>query len=1241
MASLETLELTISANAASATTAIGKLTTSLINLETAIKTPLQQLTLLNAQLRILKGYSTTKIPNIAGSGRKYRTPGSPVSASEAMRLVNSASRQELLTKKGQGMMSEYMTNATGGFYNQKELAQNAMAIKKVTEEIQNAGQASNESSKKASAFSQTLSQIGKIAKTMLIRTALKAMISSFSETWSNAYQFSKNLGGEFATNIDKIKGSLKSMSTSIIQAFSPLVSIVTPIINTISGAISYLCDLLTDVLSLLGLSSDLIGASAESIDNAGSSASSAAKNVTAAFDELNVINKSSGNSGSSGSSAIFSNEITEELAKIQVAVGESLIAIGLILAFTGHIPLGVGMIAVGAAAIVKTIVNDWGKLTDDTKAEITEIMAACGAAMLAIGAILAISGANMGLGIGLMAAGALSLGTAVTLSWGLSDEVKKKISVITAACGGALLAMGAMLAFTGGSLPLGIGLMVAGAASLASSVAITWGLDTDIKNKIAIVTAACGGALLGLGAIIAFTGASYPIGIGLMVAGAASLAGSAALTWKLSDDVKAKIAEITAYVGTALMAVGAVVAFSGASLPLGIGLMVAGAATLASSVALSWDLDEKVKKKITNITTIAGASLLALGAVLAFTGANIPLGVGMMAAGGVSLASAIALNWDSLKDTIVNTFNTIKEKISAAWNSIKDAIGKAWDKYMSWTGVSWSDISSAWNSIKTNLSNAWDTVKTSVSNAWTKASSWFSAKWGDLGTAWDRIKQGLVEKWDGIKSKVSDAWNIFLKWKNEKWANIGAAWDNIKTGLVNKWTYIRNGVANAWNIFIKWKNEKWANIGPAWDNIKTGLVNKWTLIRNGVANAWNIFIKWKNERWGNIGIAWDNIKKGLVNKWTEIRNGVANAWNIFIKWKNERWANIGSAWDNIKTGLVNKWTLIRNGVANAWNVFIKWKNERWTNIGTAWDNIKTGLVNKWTNIYNSVASAWNVFVKWKNERWANIGTAWDNIKTGLVNKWTYIYNSVVKAWNIVVKWKNERWEDLQTAWNNIKDGLVGVWDDIKSGVSGAWDAVSDWWDTSTSGMVEKIKDAWDGISSWFATNITDPISDAWTSIKTTVKDVINSIIKALNSVGNFTIPEISYTVPSGTISNLLGIGGKKFTLMSQKSISLWSIPELATGAYDIQKGQLFIANEAGAEMVGSMDGKTTVANQEQIIEGIRRGVHDANAEQNALLMEQNQLLRGILRKEWGVKASSAFGRTVSQSLDMYSALVEG
>ena len=77
----------------------------------------------------------------------------------------------------------------------------------------------------------------------------------------------------------------------------------------------------------------------------------------------------------------------------------------------------------------------------------------------------------------------------------------------------------------------------------------------------------------------------------------------------------------------------------------------------------------------------------------------------------------------------------------------------------------------------------------------------------------------------------------------------------------------------------------------------------------------------------------------------------------------------------------------------------------------------------------------------------------------------------------------------------------------------------------------------------------------------------------------------------------------------------------ATGGFP-DPGSLFFAGEAGPELVGTMGGRTAVANNDQIVEGIRQGVSDANAQQNALLREQNQLLRALLEKDMSVELTT-------------------
>jgi hypothetical protein len=59
------------------------------------------------------------------------------------------------------------------------------------------------------------------------------------------------------------------------------------------------------------------------------------------------------------------------------------------------------------------------------------------------------------------------------------------------------------------------------------------------------------------------------------------------------------------------------------------------------------------------------------------------------------------------------------------------------------------------------------------------------------------------------------------------------------------------------------------------------------------------------------------------------------------------------------------------------------------------------------------------------------------------------------------------------------------------------------------------------------------------------------------------------------------------------SIASFLFPTLKANGGFVSTGEVFIAREAGPEMVGTIGGRTAVANNDQIVEGIRQGVYEA------------------------------------------------
>lgn len=95
---------------------------------------------------------------------------------------------------------------------------------------------------------------------------------------------------------------------------------------------------------------------------------------------------------------------------------------------------------------------------------------------------------------------------------------------------------------------------------------------------------------------------------------------------------------------------------------------------------------------------------------------------------------------------------------------------------------------------------------------------------------------------------------------------------------------------------------------------------------------------------------------------------------------------------------------------------------------------------------------------------------------------------------------------------------------------------------------------------------------------------------------------------------------------------------MAASGGQFDSGEMFIARENGIpEMVGQIGNKTTVANNDQIVEGISSGVASGQAEQNALLRRQNDILMQMLNKKFTAEVvpSAALGKTVRRSAEMY------
>lgn len=278
-----------------------------------------------------------------------------------------------------------------------------------------------------------------------------------------------------------------------------------------------------------------------------------------------------------------------------------------------------------------------------------------------------------------------------------------------------------------------------------------------------------------------------------------------------------------------------------------------------------------------------------------------------------------------------------------------------------------------------------------------------------------------------------------------------------------------------------------------------------------------------------------------------------------------------------------------------------------------------------------IQAVWLIVSTWFND---NVITPIVEFFKGLyedvVEFFTELWADICKVWKVVSEWFNK------TVVTPVVDFFKGVWTEVSEFFVSLW---------------EDIKAVWINVSTWFTDTIIDPVTKAfetacgviekffsalWLAIRKGVAGAMNGVIGGIESALNWVIGGINgllggFDKVVKWAADVLGEDWGGMTLIKEVKFSRIAVPTYAEGGFP-EQGQMFIAREAGAEMVGNIGRRTAVANNDQIVSGIAGGVAEANEEQNTLLREQNSLLRAILEKDSGVYLD---GKNLTKSVEKY------
>lgn len=176
-------------------------------------------------------------------------------------------------------------------------------------------------------------------------------------------------------------------------------------------------------------------------------------------------------------------------------------------------------------------------------------------------------------------------------------------------------------------------------------------------------------------------------------------------------------------------------------------------------------------------------------------------------------------------------------------------------------------------------------------------------------------------------------------------------------------------------------------------------------------------------------------------------------------------------------------------------------------------------------------------------------------------------------------------DDTQTAWSGTKPYFSNIWQGVRTTFSGVG-----------TFFKEKFEDGWEKVKKVFAPweeffeDLWESISDKFSEIGTSIGDAVSSSVKSgINGILRWVEDSVNDAID---VINKAIDAINKAPMVEVSKVKHVSIPLMADGGF-VGAGQLFIAREAGAEMVGSMNGHAAVANNDQIVEGISRGVYSA------------------------------------------------
>lgn len=1032
-------------------------------------------------------------------------------------------------------------------------------------------------------YSQSVSTLSQADKAVL------RYIAIMKQTTDAQGDFARTLSSP-ANMIRILQAQLNSLARAVGSLLYPaLKSILPPLI----AAVELVKELVTGIASMMGVkvefpdfssASDAVGGVTDAMDNttkATGKAAKAFKNYIMGFDELNVIQKDNGSSGGSGSGAGAAGNILGDVD-----------------------PSGYDMF--------KQYNEEFAKQIDSIKEKIRGMLPI-------IGAVTA----------------ALALWKLTTFIADLVDAIKKIGILKGMVAGGILIGIGFFLMFDG--------------------------IKRAIEDKL------------------------NAINFAEILVGAITFVGGAALLGaKIAEFIMTSFADSS--VAQAIAAAGG--KMGGALIGAAVAGVVAGVAMFVTGVydALTNGLNILNGLLIPTGSTMAGA---AVGAIIGSLGG--PIGtaagalIGLLIGALTDVGIAVYQNWDKIKSTVVKKWGDLKSwwagTVIPAIESIPAKIGNIVDSVVGWFSKLPGKIGYALGYAVGTLirwaKDLYDTVTREVPKIISNVISFFMELPGKISSAiygaYQSISDwanGMIQKASEVIPEVIDSFVGFFESIPERLKALGKdIVDGLYNGVKDAMHLVADKAGELADGFVKGFKDALGIHSPSKVFYAIGeFIDKG--LANGISAAKDLAVKAIQSvsdavktigshladdnyglRDGSISLSVDASGKSMMETANALKRTMRTTNDSFGGWFKKMKTDLGDFTEGI-----NAVTKAGKDISNGFKSSIDALTAASKSILNTHDGFVSAVSDIRSFVKKSVAEVENEYQY--NGFFGAAGLAIQKAFEGVYLVFNKVSTAVKNVSDTIDSVKN-----VITTFNNLKTKVGEVIDQVPA-----------------------LKQAYGGLKSFFSDlfdkdkGIGKIVSDGFDFIKTKAGDVANWFKEKLNigssgsSAGGGSLGTLGSTaVSGGALSHLgayggigagvgLGVSGgiqwwkdmigtlgdsdKSAGTKVLESIkhTLWDLSPIgalvnlgkkifgfASGGFP-DAGQLFIAREAGAEMVGSLGGHTAVANNDQIVEGIREGVEAAMERQNQLLRLQNELLQALLEKEGSAEVNvSSFYQAVNRT----------